>query len=67
MLRTSPTILKKALEQLEEATLDHSLWRDHLLRVLSGRQPCDPKDLEADAHRHCLFGQWFFENCRHSP
>ncbi len=61
MLPTKPFILQKALEQLEQATLDHAVWRDHLLRVLSGRQPCDPSDLAADAHRHCLFGQWYFE------
>jgi diguanylate cyclase (GGDEF)-like protein len=61
MLRTTPSILQKALEQLEQATLDHAVWRDYLLRVLSGRQPCDPNDLAADAHRHCLFGRWYFE------
>lgn len=60
MLRTNPFILQKALEQLEQTTLDHAVWRDHLLRVISGRQPCDPNDLAADAHRHCLFGQWYF-------
>ena len=64
MLRTSPSILQETLEQLEQATLDHSVWRDYLLRVLSGRQPCDLDDLAPDAHRHCLFGQWYFE---HSP
>jgi diguanylate cyclase (GGDEF)-like protein len=61
MLRTKPFNLQKALEQLEQATLDHVVWRDHLLRVISGRRPCDPSDLAADAHRHCLFGQWYFE------
>jgi diguanylate cyclase (GGDEF)-like protein len=61
MLRSRPSILQKALEQLEQATLDHAAWRDHLLRVLSGRQPCDPMDLAADAHRQCLFGRWYFE------
>lgn len=61
MLRTNPFVLQKALEQLEQATLDHAVWRDHLLRVISGRQPYDPNDLAADAHRHCLFGQWYFE------
>ncbi len=61
MLRTKPSILQKALEQLNQATLDHAVWRDHLLRVISGRQPCDPNDLAADAHRHCLFGRWYFE------
>jgi diguanylate cyclase (GGDEF)-like protein len=54
-------VLQQALEQLEQATLDHAVWRDHLLRVLSGRQPGDPNDLAADAHRRCLFGQWYFE------
>jgi len=61
MLRTSPSILQETLEQLEQATLEHSVWRDHLLRVLSGRQSCDTSDLAPDAHRHCLFGQWYFE------
>ncbi len=61
MLRTNPSILQKALEQLKQATLDHALWHDRLLRVISGRQPCDPNDLADDAHRHCLFGQWYFK------
>ena len=61
MLRAKPYILQKALEQLEQATLDHAVWRDHLLRVISRRQPFDPTDLAADAHRRCLFGQWYFE------
>src|SRR5512141_1194447 len=61
MLRTNPSNLRKALEQLHQAALDHAVWRDHLLRVISGRRPCDPNDLAADAHRRCLFGQWYFE------
>lgn len=61
MLRTNPSTLQKALEQLEQATLDHAAWRDRLLRVISGRLPTDPNDLAADAHRRCLFGQWYFQ------
>jgi len=61
MLRATPFVLHQALEQLEQATLDHAVWRDHLLRVLSRRQAFDPNDLAADAHRRCLFGQWYFE------
>ena len=61
MLSTNPSMLQKTLEQLHQATLDHTVWRDHLLRVISGRRPCDRKDLAADAHRHCSFGQWYFE------
>ena len=61
MLTTNPSLLQKALRQLERATLDHAVWRDHLLRVISGRLAGDPNDLAPDAHRRCLFGQWYFE------
>ncbi|HET7201762.1 MAG TPA: diguanylate cyclase [Steroidobacteraceae bacterium] len=61
MLRTSPSLLQDTLEQLQQATLDHAVWRDHLVRVISGRQPCDPQDMAVDAHRHCSFGQWYFD------
>jgi len=45
MLTSNPALLEKALRQLERATLDHAVWRDHLLRVISGRLPGDPNDL----------------------
>jgi len=61
MFTAKQAMLQKALVQLEQATLDHSAWRDRLLRVISRRQACDPKDLAPDAHRHCPFGQWYFE------
>lgn len=61
MLRTNPSLLQKTLEQLQQATLDHGVWRDHLLRVISGRRPGDRNDLAADAHRHCRLGQWYCE------
>lgn len=61
MLTTTPSLLQTALDQLERATLDHSVWRDHLLRAISGRLPRDPNDLAPDAHRRCLFGRWYFE------
>jgi diguanylate cyclase (GGDEF)-like protein len=62
MLRTDPSTLQQALEQLVQATLDHAVWHDHLLRVISGRLPCDPNDLAPDASRRCLFGQWYFHS-----
>jgi diguanylate cyclase (GGDEF)-like protein len=61
MLRTQSSVLEKILAQLKQATLDHAVWRDHLLRVFAGRKACDPNDLAADAHRYCLFGRWYFE------
>jgi diguanylate cyclase (GGDEF)-like protein len=60
MLLTDHATLQRVLEQLEQATLDHAAWRDQLLRVVSGRQACDPNDLSPDAHRRCQFGQWYF-------
>jgi diguanylate cyclase (GGDEF)-like protein len=59
MLRTDPSLLKQTLEELKQATLDHVVWRDHLLRAISGRRPCDPEDLAPDAHHRCQFGQWY--------
>ena len=61
MFRTNTTLLQRNLEQLTRASLDHAEWRDNLLRVISGRQPCDHDDLALDAHHRCLFGQWYFE------
>ena len=61
MLKTNPSLLHENLKQLQQATLDHAVWRDHLLRVISGRQSGNPNDLAADAHRHCLLGRWYFE------
>lgn len=62
MLRTHPSTLQAALEHLVQATLDHAVWRDRLLRVISGRLPCDRDDLAEDAHRRCVFGQWYFQS-----
>ena len=61
MLRTNPSILQQTLDDLEQATLEHALWRDHLVRVISGREPRNPGDLLPDGHRRCPFGRWFYE------
>lgn len=60
MHRTSRTILQTVLSQLEQATLDHAQWRDHVLQVLSGRRSPDPGDLAPGAHLRCRFGVWYF-------
>ena len=60
-LRTSSSVLQQLLDELEQATLEHALWRDHLVRVVAGRETSNPQDLEPDAHRHCLFGRWYFD------
>src|ERR671910_515817 len=60
-LRTSSSVLQQVLDELEQATLDHALWRDHLVRVIAGRESSNPQDLSPDAHHHCLFGRWYYE------
>lgn len=62
MHRTNPAILQTVLAQLEQATLDHATWRDHVLQVLTGRHPADPGDLAPGAHRRCRFGEWYFRH-----
>jgi GGDEF domain-containing protein len=62
MLGAKPVVLQQLLQQLDDATIDHAVWRDRLLRVFSGRQPLDAKDVALDAHRRCLFGLWYFEH-----
>lgn len=61
VLRMDPAALRKSLEQLEQAAHDHAHWHDNLIRSIVCRLPCDPNDLEQDAHRQCRFGKWYYE------
>ena len=61
MLRMDPAALRKSLEQLEQAVHDHAHWHENLIRSIVCRLPCDPNDLEQDAHRNCRFGKWYYE------
>jgi diguanylate cyclase len=61
MLDMDPAMLLKTLDQLEQAAHDHAHWHDNLIRAIICRLPCDPHDLEQDAHRQCRFGQWYYE------
>jgi diguanylate cyclase (GGDEF)-like protein len=56
-----PATLRRALEQLEQATEDHVEWHANLLRALVCGLPCDPGDLAETAHLHCRFGRWYYE------
>jgi diguanylate cyclase len=61
MLSMAPATLQKVLEQLEQAAHDHAHWHENVLRVIVCRLPCDPGDLQEDAHRECRFGRWYYE------
>jgi diguanylate cyclase len=61
MHRIEPAALRTSLQRLEQAAQDHTLWHENLLRAIVCKLPCDPKDLEENAHRQCRFGQWYYE------
>lgn len=61
MLIMDPATLRRALEQLEQATEDHVEWHANLLRALVCGLPSDPGDLAETAHLDCRFGRWYYE------
>ena len=60
MFRMDPPRLQQALAELEEATRDHEAWYRELMRSIVCRTSASPGDLEADRHRHCRFGEWYY-------
>jgi diguanylate cyclase (GGDEF)-like protein len=59
MFKANPAILRRTLEQLDQAARDHGQWLENVLRTVACRLPRNPVDLAEDAHRHCRFGQWY--------
>jgi diguanylate cyclase len=52
--------LQAALKELGQATYNHEQWHKELTRVLVCHLPHDQRDIAADAHRQCRFGQWYY-------
>jgi len=50
--------IASALKALEQALFAHEQWAEVLNTTLTCRLPPDARDLSADAHRNCRFGQW---------
>lgn len=61
MHRIDPTRLRDALEQLEQATHDHAEWQENLLRSVVCGLPFNLDDVGDNAHHHCRFGRWYYE------
>ncbi|MCJ7453483.1 MAG: diguanylate cyclase [Steroidobacteraceae bacterium] len=61
MLNLDQTTVRTALEQLEQAALDHAAWHENLLRSIVCRLPFKLDDLTESAHLHCRFGRWYYE------
>jgi diguanylate cyclase (GGDEF)-like protein len=57
--------LRVVIQQLDQSIYNHEQWSKRLVRTLLCDTPPDEHDIAVDAHRHCLFGQWFYN--RASP
>ncbi|MDR3492081.1 MAG: diguanylate cyclase [Gammaproteobacteria bacterium] len=51
--------LQKVIAQLEQAMYNHQQWYKALNRSLICRLPSDRHNLSPEAHKECLFGQWY--------
>ena len=60
MLNVEQTEMQAALLQLNQAIDNHGQWFDTLTRTLICSLPHDKRDVAKDAHRQCLFGQWYY-------
>jgi diguanylate cyclase (GGDEF)-like protein len=56
-----PGQLRDVLEQLEQAGDDHVRWHNRFTRTLVCRLAADSPDLGEDGHRHCRFGEWYYD------
>lgn len=58
--RMSPSDMRKALSELDQALFNHERWCEEINRTLICALPPDERDVAGDAHRHCRFGQWLY-------
>jgi diguanylate cyclase len=61
MHRIDPSTLRKAAEQLKQATEEHSEWHENLLRSIFCGHEIRREDLAPFAHRWCCIGRWYYE------
>ncbi len=55
----------RLIETLDLAISRHTVWLKNLhLSLICGGAPVNPHDTDADAHRLCLFGRWYYDEGR---
>lgn len=54
--------MREAVAALEQAWYNHAQWAEALYGTLICRLPADQRDMAADAHRKCRFGQWYYKS-----
>ncbi|MDI1347341.1 MAG: diguanylate cyclase [Pseudolabrys sp.] len=52
-------LMRTALKELEQAVYNHDQWAETLYGTLICRSTPDERDISADAHHNCRFGQWY--------
>ena len=52
--------MRNAITELEKALYNHEQWSENLYATLACRLPPDERDLSAEAHHNCRFGQWYY-------
>jgi diguanylate cyclase (GGDEF)-like protein len=52
--------MRAAVKALEQALYNHEQWSEALHTTLVCRLAADERDLAADAHRRCRFGEWYY-------
>lgn len=60
MMRLTQDEIRSCLDQIDQAIYTHTQWHESLIRSLVCHLPYDRRDINRDAHRECLFGQWFY-------
>lgn len=51
---------QELISQLEQALYNHHQWHNALLRTLICQLAPDQHDVQPEAHKHCRFGQWYY-------
>ena len=54
--------MRRALKELEQAAYNHEQWSEMIFSTLICRLTPDQRDISSDAHRHCRFGQWYYNS-----
>lgn len=62
MLHMTQDELQTTLLQLDQAIYNHNQWHESLIRTLVCHLPHDRRDVSREAHRECLFGQWYYSD-----
>jgi diguanylate cyclase len=61
MFNVDQTTVRTALQELQQAMLDHSAWHASVARAIARGFPLNLDDFTASASLHCRFSRWYYE------